>query len=415
MLLSLSFHLEHCSLELLEELSRHENSVVEELKNPDLASGSVVLATCNRFEVYADTHLPYGEAFISRIAAATGLPQAELEELAVTKTGPKTAEHLFKVASGLESAVVGEHEIAGQVRRAHTEAREQGTLTHDLEHLFRTATRTSRTVGHRTSLRSTGRSLVRLALRIAEARIPDWKGTSVLLIGTGEYAGATVSALRSRGAEAIMVYSPSGRASDYAARHGLTAISSDGLDHALAQADLVIACTRADRPVLTPDTLARTPDEALPSLFIDLGMPRNIDASIRELRGAQLLDLETITAHASVGELSAESEAHEIVRDAALEFTATQAERDALPALLALRRHVLGILEDELCRSRRPSGTTNDSVREDASIEEAVLRRFTSKLLHTPMTRIRTLGREGRVVDANDALASLFGIAPHEE
>src|SRR5690606_36134354 len=133
------------------------------------------------------------------------LPARELSRLATIDTGSDTAEHLFSVAAGLESAVVGEGEIAGQVRRAHTAARERGTLTHDLEHLFRTATRTSRTVGHRTTLRSKGRSLVRLVLRMAEARVADWGRASVLIIGTGEYAGATVAALRSRGARTIAV------------------------------------------------------------------------------------------------------------------------------------------------------------------------------------------------------------------
>lgn len=465
MLLSLSFSLDRAPFELLESLSKRSAEIAAGLDDPTLTAGSVVVATCNRFEVYAETGPGRGDAVLARVAAAAGIEPAELSAVAALATEHETAAHLFAVASGLESAVVGESEIAGQVRRAHDDARDRGTLTHDLEHLFRTATRTSRDVGHRTDIRSAGRSLVRLALRIAESRVPDWRTVRVLLIGTGAYAGATVAALRARGTELIHVYSPSGRAETYAEQHELSVVHAGGLGEALASADLVIACTRAEEPVLTAELLRAAgaagaagtagtagtaatagaagaaadakADAGRPRLLIDLGMPRNIEHAVAELPGVELLDIETIAKHAPVAELTAAAEAQEIVREAAAEFAASRAERDALPALLALRTHVMGILEDELCRARAASGSTagvvagegpaagdaaaaaaaGDAVSADADAAadrtadvEAALRRFTGKLLHTPMTRIRTLGREGRVPDAADALETLFGI-----
>lgn len=456
MLISLSFSLDRAPFELLEALSKRSAEIAAGLDDPTLTTGSVVVATCNRFEVYAETGQDRSAAVLSRIAAASRISEAELADVVAVATEHETASHLFAVASGLESAVVGESEIAGQVRRAHDDARERGTLTHDLEHLFRTATRTSRDVGHRTDIRSAGRSLVRLALRIAESRVPDWQQVRVLLIGTGAYAGATVAALRARGTEMISVYSPSGRAEMYAEQHGLAVARGDDLAAQLAAADLVIACTRAEEPVLTSDLLRAAADADQPRLLIDLGMPRNIDHAVAELPGIELLDIETIAKHAPVAELTAAAEAQDIVRDAAAEFSASRAERDALPALLALRTHVMGILEDELCRARAASGSTAPSVASgagnavaaaasaaatetgtgtagtadtgttsgpdaasaaaaaaDRTAEiEAALRRFTGKLLHTPMTRIRTLGREGRVPDAAEALETLFGIDP---
>lgn len=448
MLFSLSFGIDRAPFDLLEQLSKRSEDVAAALDDPTLTAGSVVIATCNRFEVYAETGPQRGPAVLARVAAAAGVPEAELVEIAETATEGAAAEHLFAVASGLKSAVVGEGEIAGQVRRAHDEARDRGTLTHSLEHLFRTATRTSREVGHRTDIRSAGRSLVRLSLRIAEARITDWARADVLLIGTGAYAGATVAALRARGAERIHVYSPSGRAVPYAEQHDLTAVPEESFAQALERADLVIACTRAEEPVLTPAMLmpgaahigarqagtdplgtetVERPDHS--RLLIDLGMPRNIDPAVAAIPGIELLDLETIAKHAPVAELSAEAEAHEIVRAQAAEFSASQAERDALPVLLALRTHVFGILEDELCRAKKAAGAasshaTNEEASDQANAAataesearaaevEAALRRFTGKLLHTPMTRIRSLGREGRVPDALDALETLFGIDP---
>lgn len=434
MLISLSVSLDHAPFELLESLSKRSTEIAAGLDDPTLTAGSVVVATCNRFEVYAETGQDRSDEILARVAAAAHIDRVELREVAVLTSEHATAQHLFAVASGLESAVVGESEIAGQVRRAHDDARDRGTLTHDLEHLFRTATRTSRDVGHRTDIRSAGRSLVRLALRISEARVPDWHTVRVLLIGTGAYAGATVTALRARGVETIRVFSPSGRAESYAQQHNLSVTHGDDLAAALAEADLVIACTRAEEPVLTADLLRPVANADRQRLLIDLGMPRNIDHAVSELPGIELLDIEGIAKHAPVAELSAAAEAQDIVNQAAAEFSASRAERDALPALLALRTHVFGILEDELCRARIASGSTAghataqpvdsaaevaDTAATDAEAAaaaartaevEAALRRFTGKLLHTPMTRIRSLGREGRVPDAAEALETLFGI-----
>lgn len=462
MLLSFSFSIERTPFELLEQLAKRSDDIAAALDDPTLTAGSVVVATCNRFEVYAEAGPSRSDAVLARIAAAAGIAEQQLRNTLNFYADRESVEHLFSVAAGLKSAVIGESEIAGQVRRAHDDAREHGTLTHNLEHLFRTATRTSREVGHRTDIRSSGRSLVRLALRISEARIPDWTQANVVLIGTGAYSGATIAALRARGVKQISVFSQSGRAADYAAQHDLTPVPADGLTRALAAADLVVACTRADDPVLTPESFgvlgdslgviadaAQTPGtteaETRRLLLIDLGMPRNIDPAVAALPGVELLDLETITKHSPVEELSAEAEAQDIVRAAAAEFSASQAERDALPVLLALRSHVFGILEDELCRARKAAGATLNTATQtesgkspdhfDLSSEqtidggalqasdsesdvraaevEAALRRFTGKLLHTPMTRIRTLGREGRVPDAADAVETLFGLEPH--
>lgn len=431
MLISLSISLDRAPFELLESLSKRSTEIAAGLDDPTLTAGSVVVATCNRFEVYAETGQDRSAEILARVAAAAHIDAAELRAVAALATEHATAQHLFAVAAGLESAVVGESEIAGQVRRAHDDARDRGTLTHDLEHLFRTATRTSRDVGHRTDIRSAGRSLVRLALRISEARVPDWGTVRVLLIGTGAYAGATVTALRARGVETIRVFSPSGRAEAYAEQHDLAVTHRDDLGAALAEADLVIACTRAEEPVLTAEILRPIADPHRARLLVDLGMPRNIDHAVAELPGIDLLDIEGIAKHAPVAELSAAAEAQEIVSQAAAEFSASRAERDALPALLALRTHVFGILEDELCRARIASGSAADASAGSATGEvadaasagsaagsaaartaevEAALRRFTGKLLHTPMTRIRSLGREGRVPDAAEALETLFGI-----
>ena len=415
MLLCLSFDHRGCSFPLLERLTGRTREITDALRAaPDL-EGVVVLSTCNRFEVYAQAAHDASSTVVQQISETAGVPVSSLSMAADVELDHRAAEHLFAVASGLKSAVVGEEEIAGQVRRAHADARERGTMTNHLERLFQTATRTSRTVKHRTEIHSQGRSLVRLALRLAESRVPAWEDARVLLIGTGAYAGATIAALRSRGAERISVHSPSGRAAGYAERHDLTAVDPAELRSALEGADLIIACSRTEEPLLTEADFTETgPSKAdaaprASRLLIDLGMPRNIDPAVTRVDGIDLLDLETVAKHAPITELGTEHEALEIVHDAAVEFGASQAERDTLPVLLALRGHVNAILEEELCRARRSGDEADEATSADV---EAALRRLTGRLLHAPTTRIRSLGREGRASEASDALSALFGLEP---
>lgn len=405
MLLCLSLNHRSSSLPLLETAARHVESVTDEFDSWGV--GSVLLATCNRFELYLDgTHqleqnpAKFTEAALRRLALALAIPLAELSPSVETASGSAAAGHLFAVASGLESAALGEEEISGQVRRAHSEARERQTVTDGLERLFQSATRTSRAVRERTGIRSAGQSLVRLALVLAERRIPRWEDASVLLVGTGAYAGATVAALRERGAKNIQVHSPSGRAYAFATSHDLSAVHPDHVADALAEADLVVACSAAQDPLLHPGDFA--PGTPRPRLVLDLGMPRNIDPAVAQVPMIELLDLETISRHAPVPELSAEAEARSLVEDAAAEFATDQAERIIGPTLTHLRGHVLSILEDELCRAGR-DGVVGGEV-------ETALRHFTNRLLHVPTTRLRALAREGRADEARAAASALFGV-----
>ena len=429
MLLCLSVDHRRGSIPLLERLSSVREADIG--APPGTVDGSVLLATCNRFELYLDTaegagagsevdDEPEVSALLDRLARIAAVPADQLHDAVRITRGPAAVEHLFAVASGLESAVVGEEEIAGQVRRAHARARELDAVTDRLERLFQAATRTARAVGRRTELRAAGRSLVGLALRMAESRIGDWAEAPVLLIGTGAYAGATVAGLRERGARRILVHSPSGRAQRFAADRGVSAVAPGEFRDALAEATLVIGCSRVDEPVLGADDLcAGRPGSEVPGsaasavpsggssrLLIDLGMPRNIDPGAAAVPGVELIDLDTLARHAPVAALGAEAEAAEIVRSAVEQFIAAQAERDAVPALLSLRGHVLAILEEELCRARRVGDPASAA---SAGTAEVALRRLAGRLLHDPTTRIRELGRQGRSDAAREAVATLFG------
>jgi glutamyl-tRNA reductase len=394
-LLCLSSNHRNASFELLESLSVAAPGATTALvESSDFIAGAVVLATCNRFEAYLDIDEPLTAASAVAVAStltalsdASGVSTDDLVASITVHEGPDVAAHLFAVTSGLESVVVGEDEISGQVSRALDRARADGTTSRDLERLFQRATHTSRGVKNATAIGGAGRSLVRLALELASSRLADWSSSRVLIVGTGQYAATAVAALRDRGARDIRVFSPTGRAAAFAMKHGLT--TSDDFE-----VDVVIACTA--NAVIGPDRFTGSGQR----IVIDLGLPRNIDPLVASVPGVQLLDLETIRLHAPLEELSAHDDARDLVCAAAVDFTA---ETEAEPAIVALRTHILDLLESEIARARS-HGATDET--------EAALRHLAGVLLHGPSVRARALASEGRLDEFAAGLDALYGLQP---
>ncbi|MDN3479597.1 glutamyl-tRNA reductase [Curtobacterium sp. APC 4022] len=406
MLICLTASHRNASFDLLERLSIGAPAAASHLvTDSDVLDGAVVLATCNRFEAYLDIagdDEAAVRATVEAVSAASELQADEVLDSVQVLGGGDVVQHLFAVSSGLESVVVGETEISGQVRRALEDARRNGTTTSELERLFQEAAHTSRGVKTRTRIGAAGRSLVRLGLELASSRITEWAATRVLLVGTGSYAATTIAALRDRGAEQIQVFSPSGRAPWFAAKHDLVAATD--LRTAIGTSDVVITCTSSEVPVVEACDL----DDGARRIVIDLGLPRNVHPDAADVEGVELLDLETISIHAPIAELNAETEARAIVDDAVSRFRAQALEQSTTPALVALRKHVFGILDDEIDRVKRRGDTTPES----AEQTERALRHLVGVLLHRPSVRARELGRAGRGDDFTVALDALFGVRP---
>jgi len=412
-LLCLSASHKNCPLPLLEALSAVADDVATSLPaaHPGIA-GAVVLSTCNRFEAYLDLDQPDGTsplnallAVVDAIHESSGAAAEALRSSFELAHGNAVASHLFAVTSGLESVVVGETEIAGQVRRALDSARGAGTTTPELERLFQRASRTSRAVKTRTGLGSAGRTLVRLALELAGSRVRDWSKARVLLIGTGRYAAVTLAALRDRGATDVAVYSPSGRGARFGASHGVPVVAASEYAAAAAEADVIVACTASATPVVDAALLhsgiasAGGPTERL---VVDLGLPRNVDPDVGDVAGVQLLDLETVRLHAPLEELGAVDEARSMVVAAAREFGAAGEEHRLAPTVVALREHVFDILEAEIARSRARADHTPHT--------EEALRHLVGVLLHTPMTRSREFAQRGDHAEWVAGVEAVFGV-----
>ena len=407
MLLCLTANHRNASFEILEKLSIGAPQAAGILVNDgEFVAGVVVLATCNRFEAYLEIDEPLTAATavvvensVQVISAASGIDPITLRDTVTVLSGDAVAEHLFSVSSGLESVIVGEDEISGQVRRALEQARTAGTTSSGLERLFQKAANTSREVKNQTAIGGAGRSLVRLGLELASSRIADWSTTRVLIVGTGQYAATTVAALRDRGVVDVTVYSPSGRAARFALRLGLAA--SIDLVAALAAADVVITCTTTEAPVVSAVHLSPS-SGGQRRIVIDLGLPRNVHPDVATVPGTELLDLETISLHAPLEELTATTDARALVVNAATEFSASTAEQQLTPSVVALRTHVFGLLEAEIARARARG--------DDDGRVEAALRHLTGVLLHTPSVRARELARAGEAQSFSDAVTALFGV-----
>ena len=363
----------------------------------DDVRGAVAISTCNRVELYLDVDAaPVRARALARdgfARALNGLVGTGAQELATTAEvldDAAAVHHLFSVCAGLDSVAVGEEEIAGQVRRASAVARATGTSSGRLDHVVQEAIRTARAARAQGDASRTGRSLARLAIDLVSSRLTDWSATEVLIIGTGRYAATTVATLRDRGARRITVYSPTGRAQLFAQRQGLE--PTNDLRTALQRADVVITCTT--RLSVGVDDM---PADAR-ALIVDLGLPRNVDPAVGKVEGVALLDLETIRLHAPLVHWSAEEDARAVV-DAAAHSYVTAASVE--PAVVALREHVLGVVQAEINRARARG--------DDGRIEEA-LRHLTSVLLHTPSTLARRHAAAGRGEAVAAAVRTLYGL-----
>ncbi|WP_243758624.1 glutamyl-tRNA reductase [Actinotalea soli] len=411
-------------LDVLEQLSSGAHSVGSEVvADSHEITGCVVLATCNRFEVYLDVAETCAgpetalDAVTATVARTSGLPQADVQDSLQARVGPEVGRHLFAVASGLDSMVIGEREVAGQVRRALHTARTERTTSPRLERLFQTASRTSRAVGAQTGLGGTGRSVVGVALDLAaEALVEsdlELAQARVLLVGTGSYAGASVTALRARGVTDVAVHSPSGRAAGFAAERGLEAVEPGTLDAQLARADVVLSCSGALGPVvdaaMVVDARRRSVDDdgrPRPVVLIDLALHHDIDPQAAQVPGVHLIDLATVQQHSPTTVSPAVEAGLEIVARSAAEFEAGLAEQELVPEVVALRARVEAQVAAEVARVAARQGP------EAAAQVERSLRRVSAALLHQPTVRAREHARAGRAEEYRDGLAAVFGIEP---
>ncbi len=396
------------ALDELERLSSAAPGLARHLVDASAdVAGATVLATCNRFEVYLDLVRFHDAVDLTThaVSARTGLSHDVVADSMRVVVGGSVPQHLFSVSAGLESMVVGEDEIAGQVRASLATAHAEGTTSPALERMLQRALATSKSVTRSTGLGAAGRSIVSVGLDIVEQRHGPIAGRTAMVIGTGSYARIVVAALQRRGCLEIGVYSSSGRAASFAASHDVAAIEVSGLPTALGAADLVVACSGAPHPLVDLALVqAAGVGSRGPLPVLDLALSADVAPDVRALPEVDVIDLAVVGAHAPAEHAAAILEAQDIVLAAVRDFEDGETGRTADHAVVAMRAHVMGIISEEIERIRR---------RVDEETAEEVARslsRVSNAILHTPSVRAQELARTGDFADYRKAVHTLFGI-----
>ena len=390
-------------------------------------AGTFVVSTCNRMEIYAEVDKFHaGLSGISDLLARhSGIPITELTPHLYVHYEDRAVQHLLAVASGLDSMVVGETQILGQVRQALALAREQGTLGRVLDDLGALALRAAKRAHAETGIDRAGANLVSVGVGLAAARLrPDspaagqpLAGLSVLVVGAGSMSSLAVATANRLGAASIVIANRTARRADRLAASvaGATAGLAD-LPAALAAADLVISCTGADGAVITTgmarDALALRAAGAAagPLVLLDLALPRDVEPAVGELPGVTVLGLDALEA---AGHAAAAAQAEDVAAVRAIvaeEFAARVSARHAArvaPTVVALRAKAAEVVAAELNRLGGRLGSLDEHSR--AEIARA-MHRVADKLLHAPTVRVKELAGSPGGDSYETALRVLFDL-----
>jgi glutamyl-tRNA reductase len=378
----------------------------------------VLLQTCNRFELYASVE---GQVWAFEAWLLHRLERhAEIDDRRAARAlrrwlGDDAALHLFEVAAGVDSMVLGESEILGQVKRAGRRAEDHGAFGDQLSLLFKAAVRAGRRARHQTDIgrdRSTVSSLAiqRIEERLAEARLPPLSGSRVLVLGLGEMGHLTLSTLRRFGVSELGVVNRTElRAREIATARGLRWWRVGELAQALAWADVVFTCASSSTPLVTPALIVpAVAERRSPLLLADLALPRNVDAACAEVARVEVFALDDLGTEADQALCRRREALPRVEEVLAAELESYVRERRFLavaPAIRELRRWSESLRAAELARLRRRLGDLDDGA---WAAVETFSRSLTDKLLHRPTSRLRESALEGAVGPDLEALNRLF-------
>ncbi|WP_414936083.1 glutamyl-tRNA reductase [Amycolatopsis sp. cmx-11-51] len=390
--------------------------VLHELQQAEHVSEAILVSTCNRIEVYAVVETFHGglNDVSDVLARQAGMLPADLYDSLYVHYAGAAIEHLFSVTSGLDSMVVGETQILGQIRSAYATARDAGTVGRTLHELIQTTLRVGKRVHTETGLDQLGASVVSEALRAAS---PDLTGKHALIIGAGSMGALTASHLRKSGiGELAIANRTEARAARLAAasvEQGVPAkaVQMSGIAAAVAEADVVVCSTGAQEVVFTT---AHVPARAgRPLVVCDLGLPRDVEHDVAGLADVTVVDLETIQRRMrDKGTPTTDrqtAKATGIVLDEVREYLAGQRSAEVTPTVTALRRRAAEVVDAELLRLDNRLPDLEAGVREEVG---RTVRRVVDKLLHAPTVRVKQLAAETADTDYANALRELFCLDP---
>ena len=421
---------------VLERLSTDESDqvkLVQRVLQSPLVTEAMILSTCNRVEVYAVVEAFHGglSAIGQVLADHSGMSMGDLTKHAYVRYSEAAVEHLFAVASGLDSAVVGEQQVLGQVRRAYACAEANQSVGRVLHDLSQRALSVGKRVHAETSIDAAGASVVSVALHVAAERLykPElgpsytaFAGRTATVIGAGSMGSLTAAHLVRAGIGHVNVVNRSLPRAQRLARNlaeqgvGTQAMTLEELPAALAGSDLVVSCTGAVRPVVTLADVhhalaaAQRDELAEPLVLCDLGMPRDVDPAVAGLPGVWVVDMERVQREPSAKAAADDADAaRRIVAAEVASYLASQRMAEVAPTVTALRQRAADLVDTELMRLENRLPGLDAVQREEVA---RTVRRVVDKLLHAPTVRIKQLAGGPGADTYAEALRELFELDP---
>jgi len=426
------------------------DKLLHDVARADDVAGAMVLSTCNRVEIYAEVGKFHGAmaAICELLSRHSHVPPGELTPHLYVHYEDRAVQHLLAVACGLDSMVIGESQILGQLRQSLRLAREQGTLGRTLSALGSLALRAGKRAQSETTVGQAGATLVSFGLAAAARHLgadladrsapagtelalggdadvpPALAGRDVLVVGAGAMSGLAVASVARAGAAGIVVANRTRqRAERLAASVGGRAAEMSDLVELIAGADLVVTCTGAAGHVITADMMhaaLRLKADKLGSggssrptvVLLDLAMPRDVEQEVATLPGVAVIDLETLADDSQAGLRPGDAEVGEVRHIIAEELAAYgSASRAAAvsPTIVALRAKAATVVEAELARLAGRLGRLDAAAMDEVAKS---LRRLTDKLLHDPTVRVKELAGAPGAATYEDALRVLFDLDP---
>ncbi|HEX2360373.1 MAG TPA: glutamyl-tRNA reductase [Solirubrobacterales bacterium] len=404
-------------LELRERLALTEGraaGVLNALVTEEPISEAAAVSTCNRTEIYlvASDTVDAETAALAVLAREASIRPTELLGPLYSLRGPDAARQLFRVTAGLDSMILGEAEIQGQVKRAYELALVEGATGPVLNRLFRGALTAGKRARSDTAIGEKGVSIPSVAVELAQRNLGELSARRVLLVGAGETSELSARALAARGVEAVFVANRRyNRAIGLAERFGGTAVRIDELPAQLERADIVVSATDSPHHLIERSELEVVMERReRPLLVIDLAVPRDIDPDCRDLEGVSLYDVDDVQAIVERNASGREVEARraEGILDSELSrFESWLGSQEVVPTVSALRERADEIVERVLAENEPRWESLSEADRERVAV---LARAVAQRLLHEPTVRIKGVADRDDSYLYVSALRELFGL-----
>lgn len=401
-------------VELLEQVALDGDQLtklVRDLVRAEHITEALVLATCNRLEVHADVTKFHGgvKEIGEQLAAHTGVELDVLTDHLYVHYEDRAVQHVFEVAAGLDSMVVGEQQILGQLRTALNHARHEGTVGRSLGSVVDNALRVGKRAHTETGIDKAGRSIVSAGVDHAAASLGELTAAHAVVVGAGSMSTLAATELSARGVRRITVVNRTfERGERLAQQVGGRAAAIDELASAVAEADIVVSCTGALEIVVGADALAACAGRNV--VVLDLAMPRDVDPAAREIPGLTLVDLDVLGGALEGAQVALEVDAvRRIVHEEVGGYLARQRADRVAPTVVALRERAQQVVDAEMRRllARLPDADER-TVRELRKTVERVV----DKLLHAPTVRVKELAEAPGGDSYAEVLRELFALNP---